>query len=128
MAKAFFNQIAKAKGLRYRAESAGTVPGDRVHANVVTAMREIGIDLATAEPSLLTDEMVSAASRVITLGCAVDAEACPAVFLKNVVDWGLPDPKDKPLEEVRAIRDDVRTRVEHLLDALVCEDTSLNES
>jgi protein-tyrosine-phosphatase len=81
-------------------------------------MRELGIDLSGARPTLLTNELISSARRVITMGCAVDAGVCPAIFLKNVEDWGLPDPKGKPLVEVRAIRDNVHIRVEQLLDEL----------
>jgi protein-tyrosine-phosphatase len=65
---------------------------------------------------LLTDEMIEAAERVVTMGCAVDGDACPAILLKDVEDWGLPDPKDAPPEVVRVIRDTIVKRVSQLLD------------
>lgn len=118
MAKAFFNHLAKQKGLPLRAESAGTQPAEHIHPEVVQAMQEVGIDLASAKPQQLTDELVRRARRVIVMGCAVDAQACPAILLKGVEDWGLPDPKGLPLPQVRAIRDTIRQKVEALLEAL----------
>ena len=115
MAAALFNQLAAKKGLSQKAESAGTEPAAHVHPVVLEVMHEAGIDLSDSQPRILTDAMVAGARRVITMGCAVDAGVCPAIFLKNVEDWGLPDPKDRPLPEVRAIRDEVRRRVELLL-------------
>lgn len=110
MAAALFNALARERGLDWTAESAGTEPADRVHPEVVAAMAELGIDLSDARPRALTDEQVAAAARVITMGCAVDAATCP------VEDWGLPDPHGRPPAEVRAIRDEIRRRVEALLD------------
>jgi len=116
MAKAFFDRLAAERGLAVAAESAGTEPGAGVHPEVVAAMREVGLDLAGAQPKALTNELVGRADRIVTMGCAVDAEACPAIFLKNVEDWGLPDPKGKPMPEVRRIRDEVRRRVAGLVE------------
>ena len=78
-------------------------------------MREVGIDVSDHEGRLLTDEMVSRADHVITMGCAVDEAACPAIRYSDVEDWGLEDPKGQPPEKVRAIRDEIRRRVEALL-------------
>jgi len=111
MAEAF------ARALAADAISAGTMPQDVPHPEVVASMREIGIDVSAHRGALLTDEMVRAADRVITMGCAVDADACPAIRYAGVDDWGLPDPKGKPPVEVRAIRDEVRARVEELVRA-----------
>jgi arsenate reductase len=83
-----------------------------VHPEVLSAMREVGIDLSGARPQLLTDALASSASLLVTMGCG---EACPLVPGLERDDWPLPDPKGKPVEEVRAIRDDVRRRVERLL-------------
>jgi len=110
MAAAFFNALASPS--RARAVSAGTQPGSAVHPEVLSAMREVGIDLSTARPRLLTDELASSARLLVTMGCG---EACPLVPGLERDDWPLPDPKGKPVEEVRAIRDDVRRRVERLL-------------
>lgn len=118
MAEAFFNDLAQARGIDARAESGGTQPAEAVHPEVVAAMREAGIDLAGRRPALMTNQQVEEAGRVITMGCQVDADACPAIFLKDVEDWGLPDPKGRPMDEVRAIRDEIRRRVEGLLDEM----------
>lgn len=118
MAKALFDRAAIARGLKVRAKSGGTEPGERVHPVVQEAMREIGIDLSDAKPQLMTNESVEAAARVITMGCAVDVDACPAILLRDVEDWGLPDPRERPLPEVRALRDGIAARVEALLDTL----------
>lgn len=118
MAAALFNWLARERGLDWVAESAGTDPAERVHPKVVAVMAELGLDLAGVRPRLLTNEEVQVAERVITMGCEVDAGVCPAVFIKDVADWGLPDPKGRPLDEVRAIRDEIRRRVEALLDEL----------
>ena len=112
MAEALFNSLADGRG---EAQSAGTIPGGAPHPVVVEAMREVGIDVAGHRGQLLTDEMVRSANRVITMGCAVDDQACPAVLYTDVEDWGLPDPKGQPIEHVREIRDEIRSRVEALL-------------
>ena len=78
-------------------------------------MQETGFDLRSERPKPLTDDMVEQAQRVITMGCAIDAEACPAIFLKDIEDWGLPDPKGQPIAEVRTIRDVIGGKVEGLL-------------
>jgi arsenate reductase len=110
MAAAWFNQLADPT--RARAVSAGTEPGTRIHPVVQTAMHEIGVDLSDARPQLLTDDMARGARMLITMGCG---EACPHVPGLKRDDWPLDDPKDQPLERVRAIRDDIRTRVADLL-------------
>jgi len=110
MAAAFFNHLADPT--RASAVSAGTDPGVRVHPEVVTAMREIGIDLADAVPRRLTDELASTASILVTMGCG---EACPAVPGLRRIDWPLEDPKGKPVDRVREIREEIRARVRTLL-------------
>jgi arsenate reductase len=111
MAEALFNAVAAERGLAERAASAGTEPGERVHPEVVAAMGELGIDLSGRKPRRLSNEMVAGAERVITMGCAPDAESCPALFLKEVTDWALPDPRGESRERVRAIRDEIARRV-----------------
>jgi arsenate reductase (thioredoxin) len=111
MAAAFFNQLAdprKAEGI-----SAGTEPGLRVHPEVLAVMREVGIDLTAAKPQKLTQELANDAALLITMGCG---DKCPYVPGLRREDWPLRDPKDLPAEEVRAIRDDVRHRVQNLID------------
>jgi arsenate reductase len=85
----------------------------RVHPEVVTAMREVGIDLAAGKPQVLSDELARSASLLVTMGCG---EACPALPGLAREDWPLEDPKGKPVERVREIRDEVRQRVEQLLE------------
>ena len=95
--------------------SAGTEPQERPHPEVVEAMREVGIDVSGHRGRLLTDDLVTWADRVITMGCAVDEAACPAIRYAGVEDWALEDPKGQPPEKVRAIRDEVRRRVAALV-------------
>lgn len=106
MSAAFFNALADPA--RARAISAGTQPGDRVHPEVVAAMREVGIDLAGGRPQKLTEEMARGAQWLVTMGCG---DACPVVPGLRRDDWPLPDPKGQPVERVRAIRDEVQRRV-----------------
>jgi arsenate reductase len=112
MAAAFFN--ARADPGRARAVSAGTEPADRVHPEVVAVMREVGIDLGAARPQRLTDELAAAGQVLITMGCG---EACPVVPGLRRDDWPIEDPKGQPLERVRAIRNEIRERVERLVTA-----------
>jgi arsenate reductase len=99
-------------GSRVRVRSAGSMPGEHVHPVVVEAMREIGVDLAHELPKLLTPDAVSAADVVITMGCG---DACPVFPGKSHRDWKVDDPKGRPIEDVRRIRDDIRGRVEAVL-------------
>lgn len=115
MAEAFFNRRAGGRG---EAVSAGTVPQEKPHPEVVETMGEVGIDVSGHAGRLLTDEMVKSADRVITMGCAVDEQACPAILYANVEDWGLPDPKGQSPERVREIRDEVARRVALLVKSL----------
>ena len=111
MAAAFFNQLAD----RAKAEaiSAGTNPGERVHPEVLTVMREAGIDLSGAKPQKLTEALASEAQLLITMGCG---DQCPYLPGLKRDDWPLRDPKGLPLDEVRAIRDEIRARVQALVD------------
>ena len=110
MAAAFFN--ASADSHKAHALSAGTRPGAQVHDVVIEAMREVGLDLRAAMPRRLTPELADGASWLITMGCGDD---CPVVPGVSRADWSLDDPKDRPLDQVRKIRDDIRRRVEAFL-------------
>jgi len=112
MAAAFFNQLADHS--KAEAVSAGTEPGIRVHPEVLSAMQEVGIDLTNAKPQKLTQELAEGASLLITMGCG---DKCPYVPGLRRDDWPLPDPKGRPVEEVRIIRDDVKARVLNLIEA-----------
>jgi len=111
MSQALFERAA---GGRHRALSAGSVadPAGSVHPEVVDAMRELGVDLAGRRPQRLTDALAAEADVVVTMGCG---DACPYVPGKRYVEWELPDPKGRPLEEVRRTRDEIAARVEALL-------------
>ena len=109
MSQALFE---RASGGRHTAASAGTTPAGRVHPEVVEAMRELGIDLAGRRPQLLTRELAEQADVVVTMGCG---DQCPYIPGKRYIDWDLPDPAGRPLDEVRATRDEIGRRVEVLV-------------
>jgi protein-tyrosine-phosphatase len=108
MSQALFERAAEG---RHSALSAGTTPGEHVHPEVVEVMRELGIDLSGRVPQALTTELAQQADVVVTMGCG---DACPYIPGKRYLDWNLPDPKGRPLEEVRATRDEIQRRVEAL--------------
>jgi len=110
IAAAFFEQLANPA--LARAESAGTRPAARVHPEVVEAMREVGIDLSDARPTLLSPELAANAQWLITMGCG---DECPVVPGLRRDDWPLPDPAGQPPERVRQIRDQIRERVSQLI-------------
>lgn len=117
MAQAFFNHLAKQRGLDAVAESAGTAPGERVNPVAVEVMEELGISLAEHRPQQLVPELTQGMDRIITMGCGVNAAMCPAgTYITE--DWQLPDPHGQPIAVVREIRDAVRRRVEGLLDEI----------
>jgi len=112
MAAALFNQVADPE--KAEARSAGTRPGTTVHPEVRDVMQEIGIDLSSALPRLLTDELARNVNVLITMGCG---EECPYVPGVQRDDWALPDPKGRPVAEVRAIRDEIKARVAALVES-----------
>jgi arsenate reductase len=112
MSAALFERAAEG---RHTASSAGTTPAGRVHPEVVEAMREVGIDLADRVPRRLTRELAEQAEVVVTMGCG---DECPYIPGKRSIDWDLPDPKGRPLDEVRATRDLIATKVGGLLEEL----------
>ena len=109
MSEALFTRAAAG---RHTAASAGTTPADRVHPEVVEAMRELDVDLAGRTPQRLTSELAERADVVVTMGCG---DECPFIPGKRYLDWDLPDPKGRPVEEVRATRDTIARQVEQLL-------------
>ena len=111
MAAGFFNQLADHS--KAEAISAGTEPGLRVHPEVLSAMLEVGIDLSDAKPQKLTQELAEGASILITMGCG---DKCPYVPGLRRDDWPLRDPKGLPTVEVRDIRDEVKSRVQNLIE------------
>ena len=109
MSQALFERAAQG---RHQSRSAGTTPGERVHPVVAHAMAELDIDIASNVPRKLTDELSQWADIVVTMGCG---DECPYIAGKRYIDWDLPDPKGRQLDEVRATRDDIQGRVNGLL-------------
>jgi protein-tyrosine-phosphatase len=111
MSRALFDQAANG---RHTSESAGSEadPSGHVHPEVVEVMLELGIDLAGERPKRLTTELVEATDLVVTMGCG---DACPYIPGKRYLDWDLPDPKGRPIDEVRATRDEIGRRVTALI-------------
>jgi arsenate reductase (thioredoxin) len=109
MSQALFERAAAG---RHESASAGTTPADRVHPEVVEVMRELGIDLADREPRKLDLELAQWADLVVTMGCG---DECPYIPGKRYIDWELEDPSGRPVEEVRATRDEIARRVEKLV-------------
>mgnify|MGYP005854092413 CR=1 FL=1 len=122
MAEAFAKKLGEG---RIIAESAGTEPGGSLNPQAVAAMEEIGYDMSSHFPKVMTPEMVGSADKVVTMGCGVNLDdiehggtVCPAVFVESE-DWGLEDPKGQPIEKVREIRDQIKARVEKLIEGLI---------
>ena len=117
MAEAFTNHLAGERGLAVRALSAGTIAGETINPVALAAMQEVGIPMDAQHPKPLTQAMADRADRIITMGCGVEADACPA-RLHLAEDWGLDDPKGASIEQVRVIRDQIHQKVEVLLNEL----------
>lgn len=113
MAEAFFKKYAPKK---FQAISAGTKPSTEVNPIVIQAMKEVGIDI-TQKPRSVSNEMFEDSFQTVNMGC-IDKESCPALFVNDVIDWGLSDPKGKSLEEVREIRDNIEAKVKSLIEFL----------
>jgi arsenate reductase len=111
MAEAFAKKYAKDQ---FIVSSAGNKPADKVNPTVVEVMKEKGIDISMNKPKLITLQMTRDADLIITMGCN-DQGICPGPFFKPTIDWKLEDPKGKPIEKVREIRDDIERRVQKLI-------------
>ena len=114
MAEAFFKKFMP-KG--FEVISAGTKPSDKVNPIVLQAMNEIGIDMKNQTPKTITQQIISESEKAVNMGC-IDQESCPALFLKDVLDWQISDPKEKPIEQVREIRDQIKSKVIDLIKSL----------
>jgi len=114
MAGGFFNKSAP-EG--YRALSAGTKPVSQINPVVIDVMKEVGIDISNQKSKEITEDMMCNSFKTVNMGC-IDKESCPTPFLSNVLDWNSEDPKDKPIEKVREIRDEVEQRVKELVAGL----------
>jgi protein-tyrosine-phosphatase len=114
IAEAFFRKFAPN---RFGVSSAGTTPSARLNPIVVQVMSEIGIDVTKQMPKLLSDSMIKNSFKTINMGC-MGKKSCPSLFVKDVLDWNISDPKEKSLDEVRVIRDAIRSQVMNLVDTL----------
>jgi arsenate reductase len=114
MAEAFFKKYAKNQ---FNVVSAGTSPSSNLNPIVVSVMAEIGIDLKNQQPKLLLDSMIENSHKTVNMGC-MDEESCPSLFVKDVDDWNVDDPKGKSIDDVRKIRDQIKHGVLNLLNSL----------
>jgi arsenate reductase (thioredoxin) len=114
MAEAFFNQYSP-EG--YQAVSAGTKPVSNINPIVVEAMKESDIDISGQKSKEITEDMIRDSTKIVNMGC-MEKESCPTLFLYNLIDWNMEDPKGKSIEKVRQIRDDIEYRVKELVTTL----------
>ena len=114
MAEGFFRKYAPSG---YEPQSGGTKPIDAINQLAITVMKEIGIDISNQQPKIISDFMIRQSSRIVNMGC-MDKESCPTLFVQNVLDWEIPDPKGKSLDDVRKIRDMIEKRVLELCKTL----------
>jgi len=114
MAEAFFRKFAPN---RFNVSSAGTTPSSQLNPAVIQVMKEIGIDMVNQSPTLLSDSMIENSFKTINMGC-MDKESCPSLFVRDILDWNISDPKEKSLDEVREIRDKIKSEVITLIKSL----------
>jgi arsenate reductase (thioredoxin) len=115
MAEGFFNQRYAPKG--YRAISAGTRSVSQINPLAVQAMSEVGIDISNQKSKIITEDMIRNSAKSVNMGCIERAE-CQLLFISNVTDWGIEDPKGKPIEKIREIRDEIDRRVREIAESL----------
>ena len=113
MAEAFFKKYA---GDKFNAISAGTSPSFKLNPLVIQVMKEIGIDMTAQFPKELSDSMITNSSKTVNMGC-MDKESCPTLFVNDVLDWNISDPKEKSIEQVRIIRDQIKHKILILIDS-----------
>ena len=111
MAEAFFRKFTKDE---FNVISAGTIPSTKLNPIVVQVMGEIGIDMTSQSPKTISNSMIDDSFKTVNMGC-MDKESCPSLFVKDVIDWNIPDPKEKTIEEVRKIRDQIKSEVLNLI-------------
>jgi arsenate reductase (thioredoxin) len=121
IAEGFFNQKYAPKG--YRAISAGTRPVSQINPLAVQTMKEVGIDISSQKSKIITEDMIKSSEKSVNMGCMEEAE-CPMLFIANVIDWGIEDPKGQPIEKVREIRDETERRVKEIAQSLQGQDSS----
>ena len=121
MAEGFFNQRYAPKG--YHAISAGTRPVSQINLLAVQIMNEVGVDISSQKSKIITEDMIRSSAKSVNMGCIERAE-CPLLFMNNVIDWGIEDPKGKSIEKVREIRDEIDSRVIEIAQSLQGQDIS----
>lgn len=114
MAEGFFKKFAPA---RFESMSAGTRPIDSINCLAVDVMKEVGIDITTQKPKILSDDMIKKSFKVVNMGC-MGKDSCPALFVNDIVNWNIEDPKGKSIEQIRRIRDDIEKQVKELVSNL----------
>jgi arsenate reductase len=114
MAEGFFRKHAPEW---YEPISAGTKPTSQINPVVVQVMDEVGVEIRQQKPKDITEDMMRNSTKIVNMGC-MDKSFCPILFIPNLIDWGIEDPKGKPIEQVREIRDDIEQRVKHLVTSL----------
>ncbi|MCJ8306205.1 MAG: arsenate reductase ArsC [Nitrosopumilus sp.] len=114
MAEAFFKKYSRVK---FNVISAGITPSSELNPVVVQVMKEIGIDLDTQSPKILSNSMIENSHKIVNMGC-MDKESCPSIFVKDVIDWNVSDPKTQSIEQVRIIRDQIKSKVLNMIDSL----------
>jgi arsenate reductase (thioredoxin) len=114
MAEGFFNKHTP-EG--YKAISAGTKPVSQINPVVIEAMKEVGIDISNQKSKDITEDMMRNSTKIVNMGC-MEKESCPTLFLHNLIDWNMEDPKGKPIEKVREIRNQIEQRVKELVNTL----------
>jgi arsenate reductase len=121
MAEGFFNQKYAPKG--YRAISAGTRPVSKINPLAIQAMSEVGIDISSQKSKIITEDMIRSSIKSVNMGC-IDKTECPMLFINNVIDWGIEDPKGKPIEKVREIREEIDKRVKEIAQSIKRQNSS----
>ena len=114
MAEAFFKKFSKCN---YDVISAGTIPSETLNSTVVMVMKEIGIDIIEQKPKLLSNSMIENSVKTVNMGC-MDKQNCPALFVRDIDNWNIPDPKNQSIEDVRKIRDQIKSDVLKLIASL----------
>jgi arsenate reductase (thioredoxin) len=121
IAEGFFNQKYAPKG--YRAISAGTRPVSQINSVAVQVMNEVGIDISTQKSKIITEDMIRSSAKSVNMGC-IESAKCPMLFINNVIDWGIEDPKGKSIEKIREIRDEIDRRVKEIAQSLQRQNSS----
>jgi arsenate reductase len=123
MAEGFFRKYSPSY---LRPISAGTKPSTEINPLVIEIMKEVGIDISKQKPKEITEDMMRNSDKIVNMGCADKSSFCPALFLNSLIDWNIEDPKGKPIEKVREIRDTVEQRIKELVSSLIQTNKQIN--